>query len=94
MKITETLLLDGRKSVTLPDGVLGPITRNTLSVASLRRAVNGFVKSGRSTHSGNRMLLSSLIAYCEENSISYRVTAVFSKEGGRAGYYIERAVDL
>jgi hypothetical protein len=94
MTITEAISQDGRMSISLPAGVLKPLASMNITAATLRTVVQHFLKIGKSHHSGNRMLLGALIAYCEENSISYRVTAFFSKDGVRVGYTIERVENL
>ncbi len=78
----------------MPSGVLGRIAGASVNVANLRHTVNHFLTTGSSSHSGNRLLLAAIIAYCEENAISYEIRATFSKDGKRAGYQIRRVENI
>ncbi len=94
ISVTKAMKLDGRRSFILPTGVLGPIVGASVNVAILRHTVNHFLTTGSSSHSGNRLLLAAIIAYCEENAISYEIRATFSKEGERAGYHVQRVENI
>lgn len=89
----ELIAMDGRKTCFTPL-VLGSTHSHKVSVSTIRMTIKRFLETGYSQHSGGRLLLGFIIAYCEENAISYNLTACFSKEGKRVGYAIKRNKNL
>jgi hypothetical protein len=91
MKIADILKMDGRKIAPTPD-VIFPTRRHLLGkpkVSSVKMTVKMFESNSHSVHSGFRMLLPYVIAYCEENNISYTLQAGF-KDGKCYGYFIKK----
>jgi hypothetical protein len=89
---------DGRKKADTidPFPVLYDVIRHGSgpSVANVKRAIKAFDASGHSNHSGSRLLLPYIIAYCEEKKIPYTLSAQFTKDGKRIGYYIKKEAYL
>ncbi len=92
--ISEILKMDGRGTIVAPS-VLGPRCSSvSISIASVRRVIQAFEKSGHSVHSANRSMLGFVLAHCEEKGIPYTLKASFTKDGKPAGYYVERDAPL
>lgn len=73
--------MDKRKKAQSPTSLQGHPIRE----GPRQNLINGFLKEGKSNHSGLHQTLSYIIEYCEENKIPYRLTAY-----PRQGYLIER----
>lgn len=90
-KVNDILMMDGRKTAPPCNPFYALVIPPKISVATIRMVIINFIKTGESGHhSGNRILLRYIVAYCEENCIPYTLQASFTEEGQRTGYHIKR----
>ena len=89
MSVNDILKMDGRKKAPRIDAHTLLQSIHTPTVAGVKLVIAMFQKKGESSHSGMRILMPYVIAYCEENKISYQLQAGF-KDGKCFGYFIKR----
>jgi hypothetical protein len=89
--ILEILGMDGRKRA--PEvSPLAPIMGRRPSVTAIKNVIRAFDRTGGSNHSGMRLLLPYVLAYCEAKGYSYNLECYVDSGGRTRGYYLKKII--